>query len=108
MSDPHLIPHWDIYENIPLPCLIIRPDFSIAAVNHAYLVKNHCTRSDLLEQNFFELLHANTTTADLIRASFNYVFETHSSNDCGDHDNRDDRDDDGSSQAGICCVDVHG
>ena len=30
----------------------------------------------------------------------------HSPSDCGDHDNRDDGD--GSSQAGICCVEVHG
>ena len=65
-----------IYNSIPTPCIILKPDkpaYTIAAVNNAFLSSTHCERHLLVGQQFFEAFPPNvgesgTETQNIINA----------------------------------------
>lgn len=76
MSEFHTLEHWHIYESMPVPCLIVTPALTVAAVNKAYLAQAGLKKKDILDHSFFEVIQADTATEQLLRSSFSKVLKT--------------------------------
>ena len=77
-SDSTLLRLWPAYDIVPAPCLLLRSDFRILAVNETYLEAFRCEQTRILQQHFFDTIIADTETGELLRNSFAHSFNTRS------------------------------
>jgi PAS domain-containing protein len=80
MTGPH-IDHASVYQHLPIPVMLLTPEFVIADVNRAYLEVSGRTREELLGRNVFEVFPDNPTDPNAngvreLSASFARVLAT--------------------------------
>ncbi len=80
MAGPH-IDYAAVYQHLPLPVLLLTPDFVIADMNRAYLEVAGRTREELLGRNVFDAFPNNPADPDAtgvqdVSASFVKVLTT--------------------------------
>ncbi|RYD74633.1 MAG: PAS domain S-box protein, partial [Sphingobacteriales bacterium] len=73
--------HWHLYESMPVPCLILAPDFSIVAANQCYLDENNITRQQAIGIPLLHLLAMPEAYRKELLASFHKVMQKAGSTD---------------------------
>ncbi|RYY72166.1 MAG: PAS domain S-box protein [Chitinophagaceae bacterium] len=76
MSDSAHLPEWQLYEDLPIPCLILMPDLRIVKANTEYLTRTGLQKEQLEGRTFSEIVHTDTAGLKALEKSFARVLKT--------------------------------